>query len=291
MVFAARVTNTKHHLVDWIGWFYLLPVFRDFLKDNPNTGIVRIRRPLEVVKNGRSARRSANFVASVVLHLNPFLKTVRSWRKDRTELYVFLISTLAVIGDIWCLIRYRKWGLFKYKRIYVAPEEVKLGFKSDWPKFHIGVVSSKWEKLELVPVEEAAGGTVRRCLRRMEPGQTWDSVGELSAQLKQKTTTEQIEKVHSTFASQLVTLDALIESVRSSGTLLERNKFPPPFFREWRGVSVIVSSSGDLILHDGHHRFGITLALKIKRIPVALVSVHPRFAKSKEWRNFLTKHV
>jgi hypothetical protein len=214
------------------------------------------------------------------------LRQLRKIRKKRRYLFAFFVTMSALVGDLWCLARYRELGLTKYRRLYIRPRDVKLGFKSEWPSYHLGVVSSKWDELELVEVASAAGGTVKRCIRKIRDQESWNSVGELSAQLDGKTTNSQVQKVQGTYREQVRALDAIISEVTSNRRLRNRRQLGRPFFREWKGISIVMGSDGEKILLDGHHRFGICLALELEVIPVALVSVHRDFVLSGKWKHY-----
>jgi len=209
-------------------------------------------------------------------------------RKRYPQIHQVLVAILSIIGDLACFLRYRKQGLRKYRLLHVRPDQVEWGFSTEWPSFHFGVVGANWDNCEIVPVEKAAGGMVGRCVLKVEMGKSWEDVGELEAQLSGKVDEGKIEKITSGFQKRFLTLDRLIEELKQTGELRTRKKLGVPHFREWLGIGLIIGQDGELILHSGHHRFGISLALNLKFIPVALVSVHPAFVKSGGWDEWIS---
>ena len=208
-------------------------------------------------------------------------------RKRYPQIHQVLVAILSIVGDLACLLRYRKRGLQKYRLLHVRPKQIEWGFSTEWPRFHLGVVGANWDNCEIVPVEEAAGGIVGRCILKVKSGKNWKEVGELEAQLTGKSNPQKVEKITNGFQKRFLVLDQLIEELKQTGELKTRKKLGVPHFREWLGIGVIIGEDGKLIVHSGHHRFGISLALDLKIIPVTLVSVHPTFVRSGAWDEWI----
>jgi hypothetical protein len=196
--------------------------------------------------------------------------------------------------DVLTFLKFRKPGLRKYQLLFVNPAEVVWGFKTA-PPHHFGVVSKRVWEYPRIAVLDALDGVPRNCLNRLSIGGAWDLSGELERVVEERGRKGKINDPddpdfqmfwHRRYSA----LDGIIEELKETKRLRSRAEFVRKNFREKGGIGVMVGQEGDLVLCDGHHRFGISLALGLQSIPVALFSVHPDCARSKQWEFFFESH-
>ncbi len=195
------------------------------------------------------------------------------------------------IADVLTFVRFGSKGLKKYQLLFLSPAKIEQGFATA-PEHHFGVVSRKVWKIPRVPVSQALNGIPQICARRVRDGTSWEDAGELERVMMDR---KAKKKPHQPADPEFIAywsrrygvLDAIIEEVRDTGRLRPQKQLSlSRSFRERGGIGVMVDSDGRFILCDGHHRFGIALALDLKVIPVSLISVHPQVAKKEAWAEF-----
>ena len=196
--------------------------------------------------------------------------------------------------DLLTYLRFRKPGLKKYQLLFVHPAEVEWGFKTA-PPHHFGVVSKRVWHYARVPVLDALDGVPRFCFNRLSVEGTWELSGELERVVEErarkgKNQNSEDSDFQTFWHKRYSSLDGIIEELKQTNRLRPRAELLSKNFREKGGIGVMVDQGGHLVLCDGHHRFGISLALDVQSIPVALFSVHPDFAKNQKWEGFFESH-
>jgi hypothetical protein len=200
-------------------------------------------------------------------------------------------NTIIRMADALTFVRFGAKGLKKYELLFVKPAEIEQGFMTA-PEHHFGLVARKVWKIPRVPVSQALNGIPQICARRVLDGTSWEDAGELERVMTDR---KAKKKPHhpsdpgfiAYWSRRYGVLDAIIEELRETGRLRPQKELSRSrSFRERGGIGVMVDSEGRFILCDGHHRFGIALALKLNVIPVSLISVHPQMAKREAWAEF-----
>lgn len=126
-------------------------------------------------------------------------------------------------------------------------------------------------------------------------GKPWEESAELERVIAHrkkfgKSTDPQDKDFQQYWRGRYPQLDLLIAEVRETGRLRTMAEFlSSQRFRERGGIGVCLDSAGNLILTDGHHRFGIMKGLQIKTSPMALHEIHPDFMKTPGWRERLDR--
>ncbi len=202
-------------------------------------------------------------------------------------------KTLLLLVDFFTWLKFRQPGLKKYQVLFVSPTDIQWGYLLA-PPHHFGVVRKRFWDYQRVPVLEALGGTPARCVQRVKAGVSWEETGEIDFFVNRKME-KRSRAVHNRDLSEQISrryemLDEIIEELTRTKELRTRGEFEPNSFREKGGIGVVVNDRGVMSLCDGHHRFGIALALGLPVIPVALYAVHPGFVQSGDWRSFFARH-
>jgi hypothetical protein len=197
------------------------------------------------------------------------------------------------IYDILQVVQYRNPGLLKYRLVWIDPLEVEAGYDSA-PPHHWGVVSKSAGQIPTVPVMDALGGVPRFCRLRVVDGVSWEASGELERVIsdrhaKQKPSDPSDSSFKTFWHKRYDLLDSIIEEVRTTRRIRPQKELRARSFRERGGIGILINAQGNFVLCDGHHRFGIALALGLKSIPVSVVSVHPQVAQRREWNRVFSR--
>ncbi len=189
---------------------------------------------------------------------------------------------LVLLMDFFGFLRFGPQAPRKLELLYIEPQTVTMRYAKN--------NDGSWK---LLGIEDAVGGTLKNAKKRTAAGETWESCGELEETISHlrklgKSTNPQAEDFQEWWRTRYGALDALIEELKVTGRLRPQKEFrPQSHFREKEGIGICINAEGNLILANGHHRFGIVLGLGITPIPVYLHSVHPGFMKRKDWKERL----
>ena len=199
-------------------------------------------------------------------------------------------NSVTRLFEFFAWLRFRRPGLKKYSLFLIPPSLVSTGYLKA-PPHHFGVVRSRFWDWPTVPPLQAAGGIPQRCVERVNAAKSWAETDEIDFYYRQKRVKEeQAQEFSQRAEKRYAALDSLIDELRVSGRLRTRKEFEPRSFREKGGIGIVVNEGGSVSVCDGHHRFGIALALNLTEIPVALYAVHPSFAKSQGWLDFCAQY-
>lgn len=180
-----------------------------------------------------------------------------------------------------------------FQCIYIKPSEIAFStkyFREGSPKVlcseediddagflkvrHKFITGGNWD-LETVDLTEVS--IIKRAIKHYQYGMSWEAVGEVEWLMKriQSNGTQDGCTDKQSIYRRLERLDDLYDSISEGNYILRRKDLSKFSFREKGGIGVAIGRDGQLIwLGDGAHRLVIAMALKLPKIPVALLLLH-----------------
>jgi len=141
---------------------------------------------------------------------------------------------------------------------------------------HSGLVTSGDWDLSTVPIDPSAKMTA--CRRHFLDGLTWEETGILDLGLREIATHGQFDgaRTLTQLRARYAGLDRLYDQVQREGRMRLRAELPSYFRREFGGLFVHITRTGDVIQAGGGiHRLAIAQIIGLAEMPAQLGVIHP----------------